>query len=59
MAVDSGATDDVIGLDDLPYGVVPEGPPGRPFTNASGGHVTKYSKVATVMENSDGMDGCG
>ncbi len=36
VAADSGATDNVIGLGDLPAGVFPEGPPGPPFSNASG-----------------------
>jgi hypothetical protein len=59
VAADSGATDNVIGLDDLPAGVVPEGPPGPPFSNASGGDIKKYGYVTTMMGNSDGKVGCG
>jgi len=59
VAADSGATDNVIGLDDLPAGVVPEGPPGPPFSNASGGAIKKFGKVVTLMENADGKVGCG
>ena len=59
VAADSGATDNVIGLDDLPDGVIPEGPPGAPFSNASGGAIKKYGKVTTLMENADGKVGCG
>jgi len=59
VAADSGATDNVIGLDDLPDGVVPEGPPGPPFSIASGGDIKKYGKVTTMMENEDGKVGCG
>jgi hypothetical protein len=59
VAVDSGASDNVIGLDDLPAGVVPEGPVGPPFSNASGGDIKKYGKVVTMMESSDGKVGCG
>ena len=58
VAADSGASDSVIGLDDLPAGVVPQGPPGKPFSNASGGDIKKYGKVATLMENDDGKLGC-
>lgn len=58
VAADSGATDNVIGLDDLPAGVVPEGPIGPPFSNASGGDIQKFGKVATLMENEDGKVGC-
>ena len=58
VAADSGATDNVIGLDDLPAGVVPEGPIGPPFSNASGGDIQKFGKVATLMENADGQVGC-
>ena len=39
VSVDSGATDNAVGLDDLPACVVPEGPPGKPFSNASGGDI--------------------
>ena len=49
VAADSGATGNVIGLDDLPAGVVPQGPPGRPFSNASGGDIKKYGKVVTML----------
>jgi hypothetical protein len=59
VAADSGATDNVIGLDDLPDGVVPEGPAGPPFSNASGGDIKKYGKVVTLLENADGKVGCG
>ena len=59
VAVDSGATHNVIGLDDLPAGVTPEGPPGKPFSNASGGDIKKYGKVVTMLESSDGKVGCG
>ena len=59
VAVDSGASDNVIGLDDLPAGVVPSGPVGPPFSNASGGDIKKFGKVVTMMESSDGKVGCG
>jgi len=59
VAVDSGASDNVIGLDDLPAGVVPEGPVGPPFSNASGGDIKKFGKVVTMMESADGKVGCG
>jgi hypothetical protein len=59
VAADSGATDTVIGLDDLPAGVVPDGPAGPPFSNASGGAIKKFGKVVTLMENADGKVGCG
>ena len=49
VAADSGATDNVIGFDGLPAGVIPEGPPGPPFSNASGGDIKKYGKVVTMM----------
>ena len=39
VAADSGASDNVIGLDDLPAGVEPMGPSGKPFSNASGGDI--------------------
>jgi hypothetical protein len=58
VAVESGATDNVVGLDDLPRGVVPDGPPGKPFSNASGGDIKKYGKVVTMLENDDGKVGC-
>ena len=57
--MDSGASANVIGLDDLPEGCVPVGPPGKPFSNASGGDIQKYGKVVTMLENSDGKVGCG
>ena len=47
-----------IGLGDLPAGVKPTGPPGKPFSNASGGDIQKYGKVTTMMENEDGKVGC-
>ena len=56
VAVDSGATDNVIGH--LPSDVVPGGPVGKPFSNASGGDIKKSSKVTTLMENADGKVGC-
>ena len=59
VAVDSGATANVIGLDDLPKGCVPEGPVGAPFSNASGGDIKKYGKVKTLMTSADGQVGCG
>ena len=58
VAADSGASDNLIGLDDLPAGVKPTGPPGKPFSNASGGDIQKYGKVTTMMENEDGKVGC-
>ena len=58
VAADSGASDNVIGLDDLPAGVKPTGPPGKPFSNASGGDIQKYGKVTTMMENEHGKVGC-
>ena len=59
VAVDSGASANVIGLDDLPPGCVPEGPIGPPFSNASGGDIQKFGKVQTLMTSDDGQVGCG
>ena len=53
VALDSGASDHVIGLEDLPEGVVPEGPVGKPFTDASGGGIKKFGKVNLLMQNSE------
>ena len=39
IVADSGASDNVIGFDDLPAGIKPAGPPGKPFSNASGGGI--------------------
>ena len=39
--------------------MTPEGPSGPPFSNASGGAIEKFGKVATLLENSDTKVGCG
>ena len=59
MAVDSGTTYNVFGLGDLPPGVTPEGPPGKPLSNASGGDIKTYGGVVAMLKNSDGKVGCG
>jgi len=51
VAVDSGATDNVIPLDDLPEGVELQGPPGPPFSDAQGGAIQKFGKCVTLLEN--------
>ena len=53
VALDSGASDHVIGLEDLPEGAVPEGPVGKPFTDASGGGIKKFGKVNLLMKNGE------
>ena len=58
VALDSGASDNVIGPDDLPEGVEPTGPVGNPFSNASGGDIKKHGKCDMLMENEDTKVGC-
>ena len=52
VAVGSGASDNAIGLDDPPAGVVPGGPPGPPFSDARGGDIKEFGEVVTRMESS-------
>ena len=59
VALDSGATDNVIDPDDLPKGVELTGPIGKPFSNASGGDIQKYGKCITLLQNQDTKVGCG
>jgi hypothetical protein len=58
VALDSGATANVIGLEDLPEDVEPTGPPGKPFTDASGGDIKKHGKCDLLMKNADTKVGC-
>ena len=50
VAIDSGDTDNVVNPNDLPEGVELEGPVGKPFSNASGGDLTKYGRCVTLLE---------
>ena len=59
VALDSGATDNVIDPDDLPEGVELKGPVGEPFKDASGGDIKKSGKCITLLENKDTKVGCG
>ena len=53
VALDSGASDHVVGLDDLPEDVKLEGPVGKPFHNASGDDIKKYGKCNLLMQNAE------
>jgi hypothetical protein len=59
VALDSGATDNVIDPDDLPEGVELTGPIGEPFKDASGGDIKKFGKCVTLLQNEDTKVGCG
>jgi hypothetical protein len=59
VAADSGASDNVIPPEDLPAGVEPTGPPGKPFTNASGGDIVKYGKCSTMLTDGESKFGVG
>ena len=53
VALDSGASANVIGLEDLPEGVEPTGPVGKPFKNASDGDIKKFGQCDLLMKNKD------
>ena len=59
VALDSGATDNVIDPDDLPEGVELKGPVGEPFKDASGGDIKKFGRCITLLENEDTNVCCG
>ena len=54
---DSGASANVIGLEELPEGVEPTGPVGKPFKDARDGDIKMFGKCDLLMKNGNAKVG--
>jgi hypothetical protein len=59
-AADTGAVDNVIGVEDLPAGAVPSGnKDGKHFVGAGGDTIERYGEIDTLIKGKHGEMTCG